>query len=36
MSPVVDEGEEFEAFGIPDDYYIPVIHLYYKDDLTVA
>lgn len=33
---VVDDSEEFEAYGIPDDYYIPVIHLYYKDDLTVA
>jgi cytochrome b involved in lipid metabolism len=33
---VVDDTEEFEAYGIPDDYYIPVIHLYYKDDLTVA
>mmetsp|Transcript_3122 Transcript_3122/g.5306 ORF Transcript_3122/g.5306 Transcript_3122/m.5306 type:complete len:227 (+) Transcript_3122:176-856(+) len=33
---VSDEQESFEALGIPDDYYIPVIHLYYKDDLTVA
>lgn len=33
---VVDDTEDFEAFGIEDDYYIPVIHIYYKDDLTVA
>mmetsp|Transcript_4249 Transcript_4249/g.4900 ORF Transcript_4249/g.4900 Transcript_4249/m.4900 type:complete len:230 (-) Transcript_4249:194-883(-) len=33
---VIDENQDFEAYGIPDDYYIPVIHLYYKDDLTVA
>ena len=33
---VTDEQDAFEALGIPDDYYIPVIHLYYKDDLTVA
>lgn len=33
---VLDENDEFETLAIPDDYYIPVIHLYYKDDLTVA
>mmetsp|Transcript_28939 Transcript_28939/g.39968 ORF Transcript_28939/g.39968 Transcript_28939/m.39968 type:complete len:230 (+) Transcript_28939:163-852(+) len=33
---VINENDDFEACSIPDDYYIPVIHLYYKDDLTVA
>jgi len=33
---LVDDTEDFEAYGIEDDYYIPVIHIYYKDDLTVA
>jgi hypothetical protein len=33
---VVDNTEDFDVFGIEDDYYIPVIHIYYKDDLTVA
>ncbi|EKX41785.1 hypothetical protein GUITHDRAFT_88327 [Guillardia theta CCMP2712] len=33
---VVDESEEFEELGLDDDYFIPSLHLYYKDDLTVA
>ena len=33
---MVDNTEDFDVFGIEDDYYIPVIHIYYKDDLTVA
>lgn len=33
---VVDEAEDFEELSIPSDYFIPVIHLYYTDDLTVA
>ena len=33
---VVDEAEEFQELSIPSDYFIPVIHLYYKDDLTTA
>lgn len=33
---VKDESIEFEALGLPTDSYIPVVHLYYKDDLTVA
>jgi hypothetical protein len=33
---VEDETEEFQELGIPSDYFIPVIHLYYTDDLTVA
>lgn len=33
---VVDETDEFEELAIPSDFFIPVIHLYYTDDLTVA
>mmetsp|Transcript_68398 Transcript_68398/g.216461 ORF Transcript_68398/g.216461 Transcript_68398/m.216461 type:complete len:156 (+) Transcript_68398:361-828(+) len=33
---VPDDAEEFDELGIDDTYYIPVIHLYYNDDLTVA
>ena len=33
---VVDEAEDFEKLAIPSDFFIPVIHLYYTDDLTVA
>lgn len=33
---VTDEAEDFEELSIPSDYFIPVIHLYYTDDLTVA
>ena len=30
-----DESLEFETLGINDDYYTPVIHLYFNDDLTI-
>jgi len=33
---VVDESEEFEELGIEDDFYYPIIHVYFNDDLTVA
>ena len=36
LDPSDDEGEEFEQLSIPSDFYIPIIHLYYTDDLTVA
>ena len=29
-----DEAEDFEDLGLDDDYYVPSIHLYFKDDLT--
>lgn len=32
----LDENDEFEKLQIPDDFYIPVIHVYFNDDLTVA
>eukprot|EP00249_Psilotum_nudum_P002405 c15437_g1_i1 orf=297-704(+) len=33
---VTDESDLFVSLGLPKDYYIPVIHLYYKDDHTDA
>jgi len=33
---VVDEDLDFEKLAIEDDFYTPVIHLYYNDDLTIA
>eukprot|EP00899_Mesostigma_viride_P013111 jgi/Mesvir1/21800/Mv04191-RA.1 len=33
---IKDEGDAFSDLSIPDDYFIPVIHLYYNDDLSVA
>ncbi|GMI26364.1 hypothetical protein TrRE_jg13538 [Triparma retinervis] len=33
---VPDEDFDFEKLHIPDDYYVPVIHVYYNDDLTIA
>ena len=33
---VPDEDVEFEKLNIPDDYYIPAIHIYFNDDLTDA
>jgi len=33
---VVDETDDFCAMGLSDDYYVPAVHLYFNDDLTVA
>ncbi|CAM9793407.1 unnamed protein product [Chrysoparadoxa australica] len=33
---VVDESLEFEKLQIEDDFFIPVLHIYFNDDLTVA
>eukprot|EP00656_Telonema_subtile_P026187 TRINITY_DN2816_c0_g2_i11.p1 TRINITY_DN2816_c0_g2~~TRINITY_DN2816_c0_g2_i11.p1 ORF type:complete len:158 (-),score=25.51 TRINITY_DN2816_c0_g2_i11:288-761(-) len=33
---VVDESESLTELGLPDDYYLPALHLYYNDDLTIA
>ena len=33
---IPDETDEFERLDIPEDeWYIPAIHLYFNDDLTV-
>ena len=31
-----DETPAFDNLNIDPDWYIPVIHLYFSDDLTVA
>eukprot|EP00826_Nyctotherus_ovalis_P036689 TRINITY_DN3276_c0_g2_i7.p1 TRINITY_DN3276_c0_g2~~TRINITY_DN3276_c0_g2_i7.p1 ORF type:complete len:216 (-),score=56.04 TRINITY_DN3276_c0_g2_i7:136-783(-) len=33
---IPDETEEFLMLNIEEDQYIPAVHLYYKDDLTVS
>ena len=33
---VKDETSELEHLGLDPDEFIPVIHLYYNDDLTSA
>jgi len=34
---IFDETQEYESLGISEDkWYIPAIHLYFNDDLTVA
>ena len=32
---VNDESEEFKRLRIETGFYVPVLHLYYNDDLTV-
>jgi len=36
MNGIMDEDTDFEALGIEDGYYYPVIHVYFNDDLTYA
>eukprot|EP00658_Telonema_sp_P-2_P081832 TRINITY_DN8493_c0_g1_i4.p1 TRINITY_DN8493_c0_g1~~TRINITY_DN8493_c0_g1_i4.p1 ORF type:complete len:238 (-),score=59.17 TRINITY_DN8493_c0_g1_i4:288-1001(-) len=33
---VMDETETLSELGLPDDYYVPALHLYFNDDLSVA
>lgn len=33
---ITDESEQFEKLGLPADYYVPAVHLYFNDDLTVG
>jgi len=33
---MIDEREELTELGINHDEYIPAIHLYFNDDLTIA
>jgi hypothetical protein len=33
---VVDETRMFEDLQMPTDAFIPVLHVYWNDDLTVA
>ena len=32
---IIDETKECEELGIDPDEYIPAIHLYFNDDLTI-
>ena len=32
---IADESDEFERLGLPNDYYIPALHIYFNDDLTL-
>ena len=33
---VVDESELFYELGMDEDFYIPTLHIYFNDDLTIA
>jgi hypothetical protein len=33
---ILDESDEFQNLGLPEDYYVPALHLYFNDDLTVG
>lgn len=33
---IVDESPNFEDCGLPGDHFLPVLHMYWADDLTVA
>jgi hypothetical protein len=33
---LVDESGTYEALDMPSDYHVPVLHVYWNDDLTVA
>jgi hypothetical protein len=33
---IPDEIEEYLDLGIDEDSYVPAVHLYFNDDLTVA
>ena len=33
---IEDESEDFIMHNLAEDFYIPCVHIYYNDDLTVA
>ena len=33
---IPDESPVFEKLGMDDDDFIPVVHIYFSDDLTIA
>jgi len=33
---VKDESKQFEMLGMDEDEYLPVIHIYFRDDLSIA
>lgn len=36
LNGIVDDDLAFEKLGIDDEGYMPVLHIYYNDDLTIA
>ena len=36
QNDIPDDRDEFISYGIDEDEYIPAIHLYFNDDLTIA
>lgn len=33
---VIDDSEEMKRLGLPTEEYVPCLHLYFNDDLTIA
>ena len=33
---VIDESDDFGTMGMPLDLVVPILHIHYTDDLTVA
>jgi len=33
---VLDEREDYAKLNLPDDFFVPLLHLYFNDDLTEA
>jgi hypothetical protein len=33
---VIDERNDYAKLNLPDDFFVPLIHLYFNDDLTEA
>eukprot|EP00163_Fabomonas_tropica_P034899 TRINITY_DN9961_c0_g1_i2.p1 TRINITY_DN9961_c0_g1~~TRINITY_DN9961_c0_g1_i2.p1 ORF type:complete len:163 (+),score=24.53 TRINITY_DN9961_c0_g1_i2:485-973(+) len=33
---IIDESEDFYELNLDEDFYIPAVHIYFNDDLTVA
>ena len=33
---VVDDSDEMKRLGLPTEEYVPALHLYFNDDLTIA
>jgi hypothetical protein len=33
---IIDDSEEMKRLGLPLEDYVPALHLYFNDDLTIA
>lgn len=33
---VLDEAHTYESLDLPNDFHVPVLHVYWNDDLTVG